>query len=214
MSDMKTLMEAVTKFSFANPKQKPGDQWRGTDKGTPGNKLVGGESVAYCDSCDQPKKDCSCDLKESLMMEYRHYVEDAPPLVANTTPGGTTTSTPVAAGTAPAAAGTTPAAGAAPAQPATTPAAGQKPQPAQTPQQAAALAMKDKQAMSTNLNQLKTINPDLNVPRVAGAITKDPKQLSAGDAQALDQLGSTLKPALTKPTGVGQIKSLLQRLQQ
>ena len=207
MSDMKTLMEAVTKFSFANPKQKPGDQWRGTDKGTPGNKLVGGESVAYCDSCDQPKKDCSCDLKESLMMEYRHYVEDAPPLVANTTPGGTTTSTPVAAGT-------TPAAGAAPAQPATTPAAGQKPQPAQTPQQAAALAMKDKQAMSTNLNQLKTINPDLNVPRVASAITKDPKQLSAGDAQALDQLGSTLKPALTKPTGVGQIKSLLQRLQQ
>lgn len=29
------------KFPFANPKQKPGDQWRGTDAGTPGNKLVG-----------------------------------------------------------------------------------------------------------------------------------------------------------------------------
>ena len=39
--DMKKLLEAVTKFSGEEVGQKPGDQWRGTDKGTPGKKLVG-----------------------------------------------------------------------------------------------------------------------------------------------------------------------------
>ena len=31
----------MSKLQFANPEQKPGDQWRGTDAGVPGNKLVG-----------------------------------------------------------------------------------------------------------------------------------------------------------------------------
>ena len=36
-------LDEGTKFDFAGEKrgQKPGDQWRGTDAGTPGNKLVG-----------------------------------------------------------------------------------------------------------------------------------------------------------------------------
>ena len=47
MSDMKRLLEAVDKMQFAGEKdgQKPGEQWRGNDKKTPGNKLVGEENV-------------------------------------------------------------------------------------------------------------------------------------------------------------------------
>ena len=47
MSDMKRLLEAVDKAQFAGEKegQKPGDQWRGDDKKTPGKKLVGEENV-------------------------------------------------------------------------------------------------------------------------------------------------------------------------
>jgi hypothetical protein len=47
MSDMKRLLEAVDKAQFAGEKvgQKPGDQWRGSDKKTPGKKLVGEENV-------------------------------------------------------------------------------------------------------------------------------------------------------------------------
>lgn len=44
--DMKKLLEAVTKFSGEEVGQKPGDQWKGTDKAPPGKKLVGAsESV-------------------------------------------------------------------------------------------------------------------------------------------------------------------------
>ena len=44
---MKRLLEAVDKAQFAGEKvgQKPGDQWRGSDKKTPGKKLVGEENV-------------------------------------------------------------------------------------------------------------------------------------------------------------------------
>jgi len=44
---MKRLLEAVDKMQFAGEKdgQKPGEQWRGNDKKTPGNKLVGEENV-------------------------------------------------------------------------------------------------------------------------------------------------------------------------
>ena len=44
---MKRLLEAVDKAQFAGEKegQKPGDQWRGDDKKTPGKKLVGEENV-------------------------------------------------------------------------------------------------------------------------------------------------------------------------
>ena len=88
MSDMRTLLEAVTKFSFANPDQKPGDQVRGTEKAkTTGNqhpfkgRLVGtGESVDHDND----------NLEESLMYEYKLFVE-ADPLVSNVSAQGTTT---------------------------------------------------------------------------------------------------------------------------
>jgi hypothetical protein len=39
--DMKKLLEAVDKFAGGVVGQKPGDQWKGTDKAPPGKKLVG-----------------------------------------------------------------------------------------------------------------------------------------------------------------------------
>ena len=173
MSNMKTLLETVTKFSFANPKQKPGDQWRGTDASTPGNKLVG-ESDEYCDACDRPEKECVCDLSESLMLEYRQYSEAAP-IAANTaaTTAATTAGTP-AANTQPA--GTTvPGQPPQPGQPPKPP-AGQQPNPVagMTPQQ----ILQQKQQLSTNLSQLKAVNPTLNVPGAAAALSKDPNTLS------------------------------------
>ena len=39
--DMKKLLEAVDKFAGEVVGQKPGDQWKGTDKAPPGKKLVG-----------------------------------------------------------------------------------------------------------------------------------------------------------------------------
>ena len=43
--DIKKFLETVDKFNFAGEKagQQPGQQWRGTDKGLPGTKLVGEE---------------------------------------------------------------------------------------------------------------------------------------------------------------------------
>src|SRR6056300_1603750 len=43
--DIKKFLETVDKFNFAGEKagQRPGQQWRGTDKGLPGTKLVGEE---------------------------------------------------------------------------------------------------------------------------------------------------------------------------
>ena len=128
MSDMKKLLESMTRFS-GEPTQKPGDQARGTDKATKENpfkhRLVG-ENEEYCDACDRPEKQCVCDneLKESLMQEYQYFVKEAPAVAANVSatsptptqspPGGA----PGPGGTAaPAVPGQTPPAGTAPAVP-------------------------------------------------------------------------------------------------
>ena len=39
--DIKQLLEKMDQFAGQEVGQKPGDQWKGTDKGTPGKKLVG-----------------------------------------------------------------------------------------------------------------------------------------------------------------------------
>jgi hypothetical protein len=39
--DIKQLLEKMEEFAGEKVGQKPGEQWRGTDKGTPGKKLVG-----------------------------------------------------------------------------------------------------------------------------------------------------------------------------
>lgn len=93
MSDMRKLLESMNKFA-GEPEQKPGDQVRGTDKATKENpfkhRLVG-EGDDYCDACDRVKTKCVCDeeLKESLMAEYKFFVEQP---TANAAPAGNTTS--------------------------------------------------------------------------------------------------------------------------
>ena len=69
---MRKLLEAMTKF--ANPEQKPGEQWKGTDKGTPGNKLVGSadESVLKDLSKGQTPKT----KEEELAEAFANFNED------------------------------------------------------------------------------------------------------------------------------------------
>ena len=197
MSDMKRLLESMTKFSFANPKQKPGDQWRGTDRGTPGNKLVGG-------AAESEEKDSDLDeLKESLMMEYHNFVreveteakdDNSVSPVANINPASRSqqrvmdeadpnpapgTQAP-ATGTTPPAAGTTPPKpGQPPVAPGTTPPAGQAPAvPGQPPKpgQPVAAPAKPGQTAPTNpaqvtaMTQLKQATGNANiVPNKAAA---------------------------------------------
>jgi hypothetical protein len=53
--DIFKSLEEGTEFAGQAVGQKPGDQWRGTDAGTPGTKLVGAsESVEECDSNMSP----------------------------------------------------------------------------------------------------------------------------------------------------------------
>jgi hypothetical protein len=138
MSNMKKLLESVTKFA-GEPKQKPGDQVRGHERAKASKnskhpfagRLVGGSAneskEEYCDACDRVSSKCICDddLKESLMKEYKYHVKEQTPPAANAAP---TSSSPVA-NINPAGTGTTatqPAATtAAPAKPGTTAPAGQ-----------------------------------------------------------------------------------------
>jgi hypothetical protein len=81
MSDMRRLLEAVSKYRFANPVQKPGDQVRGTEKAKPNKsgkhpfqgRLVGaGESILkeLEHTLQQPKSKSA----RSLMQEYRDFL--------------------------------------------------------------------------------------------------------------------------------------------
>ena len=206
---MRTLLEAVTKFSFANPDQKPGDQVRGTDKAkTTGNqhpfkgRLVGGESVDHDDDT----------LEESLMYEYKIFVE-ADPLVSNVSAQGTTT------GTAQQPAGQ---------QPGTTAQNPQQPQqpgqqaPQQNTAQTAADLAQTKSDLTSNLPQIKSFanqNSDdpqlqqMNIPKTVDALTKDPSKLTPTDGQSLAKLAGIVKPALSKSTGVSQLKNVLRTQQ-
>lgn len=114
MSNMKTLLESVTKFA-GEPEQKPGDQVRGHEKAKSrkdgkhpfAGRLVGGSANE------------SQELEESLMTEYKYFVQEQTPPAANAAP----TSTSPVANINPAGAGTA----------ATAPAAGAAPAPAGTP---------------------------------------------------------------------------------
>jgi metal-responsive CopG/Arc/MetJ family transcriptional regulator len=71
-----------TSFNFAGQAagQKPGDQWRGTDAGTPGTKLVGEETVEIS-------------LEEELMNEWDQFLKElGAPGVASATSSTATTS--------------------------------------------------------------------------------------------------------------------------
>lgn len=76
MSEMRRLLEAVSKTEFAGEKkgQKPGQYWKGTDKKTPGTKLVGEESIIG--ELNQAAKDTS--LERRLKEAYNAFKEEEP----------------------------------------------------------------------------------------------------------------------------------------
>jgi hypothetical protein len=67
---MRKLLEAMSKFA-GEPEQKPGEQWKGTDKGTPGKKLVGDSIIKDLAKGPTPKT-----KEEELAEAYANFMED------------------------------------------------------------------------------------------------------------------------------------------
>lgn len=210
MSDMRKLLESMDKFA-GEPEQKAGDQVRGTDKPKKSDKKHGFADRLVGEDAE---------LTESLMKEYRDFVEMAPAdaaanpksPVANINPPGTGVAQTAATGSAVKPGQTTPTGQATqPGQPTQPTQPGQTAQQ-QTPQQAAALAQKEKMDLTKNIGTLKTIDPNLNVGKITAAMQKDPKQVNAADAQQLAQLSNTLEPVLKNTAGMSNLRSLAQRM--
>jgi len=224
MSDMRKLLESMDKFA-GEPEQKSGDQVRGTDNPKKSGKKHGFGDRLVGEDVEQ--------FAQELMLEYRMFVEQ--PLVGNVAPGNPTSPVaninPAGQGTAVTnpqlGAGQTGQVGQQPAQPGQPPAQpGQQPaqagqagqtttnpnQQQQTPQQQAAQDTVTKQDLTTNLGKLKSMNPNLNVPKTVAALQKDPATLGAADAQALGQMATTLEPILQDKAAAGSLKSTVQRL--
>ena len=204
MSDMRKLLESMDKFT-GELEQKPSNHVR----------LVG-------EALDE--------FEQELMLEYRMFVEQ--PIAGNVAPGNPTSPVaninPAGQGTAVTnpqlGAGQTGQVGQQPAPQAGK--LGQQPvqpgqavqtttnpnQQQQTPQQQAAQATVAKQDLTTNLGKLKSMNPNLNVPKTVAALQKDPATLGAADAQALGQMANTLEPILQDKTAAGSLKNTVQRL--
>lgn len=214
MSDMRKLLESMDKFA-GEPEQKPGDQVRGTDNPKKSGKKHGFHGRLVGEGLDE--------LEQELMMEYRMFVEQ--PIAGNVAPGNPTSPVaninPAGQGTA----ATNPQMGAGQTgqvgqqagqatqqagQTTTNPNQPQK--PTQTPQQQAAQATVAKQDLTTNLSNLKTLDPNLNVQKTVAALQKDPNKLGAADAQALGQIANTLEPILQNKAATGSLKSTVQRL--
>ena len=53
--DIKQLLEKMEEFAGEKVGQKSGDHWRGTDKGTPGKKLVGDSIIKDLSKGPTPK---------------------------------------------------------------------------------------------------------------------------------------------------------------
>jgi hypothetical protein len=192
MSDMRKLLESMDKFA-GEPEQKAGDQVRGTD-----NPKKSGQKHGFGDRLVGEDHE----LTESLMKEYRDFVEMAPGTpaanptspVANINPAGTGVANVAATGSS-----------VKPIQPG-------QPVQQQTPQQAAALAQKEKLDLTKNIGTLKTIDPNLNVGKITAAMQKDPSKVTAVDAQQLAQLSNTLEPVIKNTAGMSNLRSLAQRM--
>lgn len=239
MSDMKKLLESVTKFSFANPKQKPGDQVRGTDrakKNTNGKHPFAGRLVGGANESIDAELSA---LADSLLEEYHVFEATPTPTVANSAVSMSGAPSTVAAQQAKAASQT--ASGIAPqpqqggiqpptipgqpgvaGQPAngTTPAANQA-QPAKLSAQDLSKItqqqQKTKQDINSHLSQIKTtVDPALNVPKVTGAFDKLNKnpgaQLTPDEAKNMAQLTAQMEPVLTNNTGTSNLKTLIKKM--
>ena len=205
MSDMKKLLESMTKFA-GEPEQKKGDQVRGTDNPKKSGKKHGFEGRLVGEDADY------LSLVESLLQEYKYFVE-APA----TTGAPRTTSTSPVANINPASTGN--------------PAMQQQQQPQQgnisnnpqaqidqakqqlNPQQQAQFAQTTKTNTNTNLNSVvKQMTPNLNVQKATGAFAKDPAKLNPADQAELAKVALSMEPALTGTSSMAQnAKGLVQK---
>jgi hypothetical protein len=69
--DIKQLIEKMDQFAGEKVGQKPGDQWRGTDKGTPGKKLVGDSIIKDLSKGPTPKT-----KEQELAEEWATFSEE------------------------------------------------------------------------------------------------------------------------------------------
>ena len=196
MSDMRKLLESMDKFA-GEPKQKPGDQVRGTDNPKKSGKKHGFGDRLVGEDVEQ--------FAQELMLEYHQFVvlpEDDIPgnpssPVANINPAGQGTQANVAANAS--TTGST-------VQPQTP--LNQQPNPAQQ----AAMKQKEQGDLTKNIAALKTLDPTLNVNKIQQALGKDPKTANAMDNQQLGQLANTLEPVLKNPQAMNSLRGQIQKL--
>lgn len=204
MSDMKKLLESITQFS--NPKQKPGDQVRGTDKAANrkdgrhpfADKLVGAnENVEYNTEVES--------LKESLLKEYRYFVEEPAAIPGATSNGPVANINPPGAGVKPPV----------PGQP---PVAGQTPPPEPGSPEAAKVAQAKQTATNATRNNMMNVKskllPGLNVSKATDAAVKaqtNPNSMTATDNKQLAQVATTLNPVLSNTGTTSQFNALAQK---
>ena len=75
--DIKQLLEKMEEFAGQAVGQKPGDQWRGTDKGTPGKKLVGGDEQQESVLKDLNKGRTPKTKEQELAEEWATFSEES-----------------------------------------------------------------------------------------------------------------------------------------
>lgn len=196
MSDMRKLLESIDKFA-GEPKQKPGDQVRGTDNPKKSGKKHGFGDRLVGEDVEQ--------FAQELMLEYHQFVvlpeADVPgnpsSPVANINPAGQGTQANTAANVS---------AGTSTVQPETP--LNQQPNPAQQ----AAMKQKEQGDLTKNITALKTLDPTLNVNKIQQALAKDPKTANAMDNQQLGQLTNTLEPVLKNPQAMNSLRTQIQKL--
>ena len=69
--DIKQLLEKMEEFAGEKVGQKSGEQWRGTDKGTPGKKLVGDSIIKDLSKGPTPKT-----KEQELAEEWATFSEE------------------------------------------------------------------------------------------------------------------------------------------
>jgi hypothetical protein len=79
--EMRDLLEKMMKFAGEKVGQKPGDQWRGTDKAPPGKKLVGDSILKDLSKGKSPKskeQELSEEFQAFLEAEFQDTVDKRP----------------------------------------------------------------------------------------------------------------------------------------
>jgi hypothetical protein len=193
MSDMRRLLEAVSKYRFANPVQKPGDQVRGTEKAKPNKSgkhpfqghLVGGCEESLLKELEQELQKPKLKSARSLMQEYRDFLNEYGGV------GGY---------------------GSAPQSPQGTTGSQNDPKQQQ--------AQKDLKTMTKTLQAVKPAvasqgGTDLNAQKAVGALTKvdaNPStKLGAAEAGQMAQFAGPLANILKNPGTAGEFKQLMNK---